>query len=140
MTKKQKFTAWFLIIMSYVSTYGAALSASYIYLAKDIVKSESFKGGGFLYFVVGVIVVTFVVSVTKLINKMKANGFKTLFKSLMKIGVLLFLSFFVRYIAHNFEALYKVLGFTIFGLGLGTTFEMIVVTKYKDYIQEVGIL
>lgn len=139
-SKKGKFLTWFLIILSYVFSYGSALVASYFYLAKDHLGSSAGKGGGFFYTVVGIILITLIISTTKLINKMGANVFKTIFKGLMKIGIIFVIKFATSYVSLNFQALTNVLSFTVLGMMLGTITEMIAVQKYGDYIREVGVL
>lgn len=137
MSKLSKFKAWTLIAISYIFSYGATLVSAYHYLAKD---QLSGKGGGFFYTVVGITLILAIVSINRLINKMDANTFKSIFKGLMKIGIVFILMFAATFISVNFNELSKVLMFTMFGLALGTLIEVLAVHKYGDYIREVGVL
>lgn len=137
MSKLSKFKAWTLIALSYVFSYGATLVSAYHYLAKDQISG---KGGGFFYTVVGITLILAIVSINRLLNKMDANTFKSIFKGLMKIGIVFVLMFVATFISVNFDELSKVLMFTMFGLALGTLVEVLAVHKYGDYIREVGVL
>lgn len=140
MSKRHKIYTWLLITLSYVFSYGSTLVASYHYLAKDLIKESSIKGGGFFFAITGITLITAIVSLTKLINRMKANVFKSIFKGLMKVGIIFIIKFTVTYVSVNFEALSSVLMFTIFGMILGTSVEAYTVHKYGDYVREVGVL
>lgn len=139
MTKRQKFKVWFLIALSYVFNFGTPFAAAYVYLAKDNV-SKLPKGGAFFFIVGGIIAITFFVSVMKLINKMKANTFKSIFKGLVKVCIIIGIQFSLKYVTYNFIELLKVFNITIIGMVLGTLVETYVVSKYNDYVREVEIL
>lgn len=136
---KKVFLVWFLIVISYLFKFGTALIASYHYLAKDVIRESNVKGGVFYYTIVSIILLTLFVSVTKLINRMKANTFKSLFRGFTHISMVYFVMLISEYINANVKALTSVLQFTILGMLLGIVIEAVVVGKFKDYIREVGI-
>lgn len=140
MTIKQKMFAWLLIALSYISSFATPLVASYFYLAKDKLAEEAGKGGAFFYIFVSIVFMVLVISLTKLVNKMKANVFKSIFKTFIKLSIVVFLMFMTSYVSYNFAALQKVLGFTVGGMALGSAFEIWAVAKYGKYFGEVGVL
>ena len=140
MTKKQKLLAWSLIILSYVFSYGTALAAAYHYLAKETLAKEGGKGGAVFYLFVGVLSLVLVISVNRLIHKMKANTFKSLFRGITKVGFIFVVKLGLMYANVNAAALINVMDFTLLGMVLGIVTEMFVVHKYNAYIREVGIL
>lgn len=140
MTKKSKIFAWVLIILSYVATFGIPLTAAYHYLAKETIAKEAGVGGALFWIVTAIISLAAVISINKLINKMKANTFKSLFKGLTKIGFIYLLKMMLMFTTINVQNLDKVIDFSIMGLVIGTLIQVFAVTKYNEYIREVGIL
>lgn len=140
MTKKSKIFAWALIILSYVVTFGIPLTASYHYLAKETIAKDAGVGGAIFWIVTSIISLAAVISINKLINKMKANTFKSLFKGLSKIGFIYLLKMMLMFTTVNVQNLDKVIDFSIIGLVIGTLIQVFAVTKYNEYIREVGIL
>lgn len=140
MTIKKKLLAWLLVALSYAFKFLTPLIAGYHYLAKDVIAREAGKGGAFWYFFVSILVTVFFISMFKLVNKMKANFFKSMFRGLVNIGVVVFLMILTNYISYNFSALNKVLGFTVSGVAVGTLFEVAAVSFYGQYFREAGVL
>lgn len=139
LTAKKKLLVWLLIVIAYVLKFGTALVAGWHYLAKDIVRESNVKGGIFYYTFIGVVVFALFISILKLINKMKANAFKTLFKGFTSIAVVYTILLLAVFINTNVLALTKVLQITISGMFLGTILEAYIVWKFNNYIREVGI-
>ena len=140
MTKKSKIFAWSLIILSYVATFGIPLAAAYNYLARETIAKEAGVGGALFWIITSIISLAAVISINKLINKMKANTFKSLFKGLTKIGFIYLLKMMLMFTTVNVQNLDKVIDFSIMGLVIGTLIQVFVVSKYNEYIREVGIL
>lgn len=140
MTKKSKFFAWTLIVLSYVATFGIPLAAAYKYLAQDTIAKEAGVGGAVFWIVVSIISLGLVISVNKLVNKMKANTFKSLFKAITKIGFVYVLKMMLIFTSVNVANLNKVIDFAIMGMVIGAILEVWAVSRYTEYIREVGIL
>lgn len=139
LTLKQKILAWLLIIGSYVFTYLTPMMASYFYLAVDKVE-EAGKGGIAFWMVVSISSVFAIVALNRMINKTKANMFKSFFKGMARIGFIALMAFLVKYVNFNLANVLSVIYVSIGGSVVGVLLEMWAVGKYKNYIREVGVL
>lgn len=139
LTIKQKIAAWSLIIGSYVFTYLTPMVASYYLLAEEKVE-EAGKGGAFFWMMMSISAVFAIVAIHRMVNRTKANMFKSFFKGFSRIGFIALMAFLLRYINFNLAAILDVIWITIGGSVIGLLLEMTAVGKYKEYIREVGVL
>lgn len=139
LTIKQKILAWVLIIGSYIFTYLTPMVASYYLLAEEQVE-EAGKGGAFFWMVISISSVFAIVAIHRMVNRTKANMFKSFFKGLARIGFITLMAFLLRYVNFNLGAILNVIWITIGGSVIGVLLEMTAVGKYRDYIREVGVL
>lgn len=135
---KDKIISWFLIALHYGFIFVTPMIAAYFYLAKDTLDKAG-KGGLLYFLIVGLAGGGLAIALLKLINKQKANGFKTIFRMGIKIGLMFGILNMVKYINVNLAALDKVLWITLGGFIVGSIIEFIAVSKYRDYIREVGV-
>lgn len=139
-SSKQKFAAWTLVILSYIFNYITPMVAAYFLLAEEKITEASSSKGGLAFW----LVVTFagagaMFAVRRMVNKMKANVFKSFFKNFIKIGFIILMAFVVNYISFNLSQLLTVIWISVGGAVLGTLVEMIAVGKFKHYIREAGV-
>lgn len=135
---KTKFYSWLLIMLSYLATFVTPMIAAYYLLASDVV-SEHTKGGIFYFIVIGIFGGGLAITLTKLINKQKANIFKTIFKLGVKTGLILAFMSMINYISFNLDNLQSVLWIGLSGFILGSIIEAFAVFKYPEYLREVGV-
>lgn len=139
MTLKQKIAAWALIVGSYILTYLTPMVASYYLLAEEKVE-EAGKGGAIFWMVMSVSAVFAIVAINRMVNKTKANMFKSFFKGFSRVGFIMLMAFLIRYVNFNLGAILNVIWITAGGSVIGILLEMWAVGKYKNYIREVGVL
>ena len=135
----KKFWAWFCIVFSYLFTYTTPIVAAYFLLAEQRVRTIEGKSGVVYYFILGVFGLALFIAFTKTVLRMKANLFKSLFKTVFEIGFIMALISAVKYLDLNYDKIITLLCCTLSGFGIGNIFEMIAVSKYKAYIREVGV-
>jgi uncharacterized membrane protein len=135
---KSKIIAWFLVTLSYLFTFVTPMVAAYYLLAQDKLEEAS-KGGFFYFLIIGVFGGSLIIAFITIINKQKANTIKTIFRFIVKIAILYGVLAFTNYIDYNITALLKVIYIASGGFIVGSLIEMFAVSKYRDYIREVGV-
>jgi hypothetical protein len=130
--------AWLLIALSYVSTFLPTMFAAYYFLAYEKMQ-EAGRGGLGYFIVVGVMGTALLFAIIKTVNAMRPNMFKSMFRTAVKVAIVLALLGTVRYIDFKLEELIKVIYVTLGGFTLGSLFELLAVGLFGDYIREVGV-
>lgn len=130
--------AWMLIIASYLSSFGIPLVGAYFFLAIEKVE-EAGRGGIFYLIILTVFIIVMFITLVKAVNEMEANLFKSIFRTAIRIVIIIGFIAFIQFIDLNegkiISFIYTVLG----GMTLGSIFEIIVVSLYGDYVREVGV-
>lgn len=133
----KNFKAWVLIILSYITTFVTPMVAAYFLLAIEKVE-EVGRGGAFYFTIVSIIGVVMVITLTKAVNGMKANLFKSIFKIALKVAIILAIINSIKYVDLNMDKLLSFLYICLAGITVGSLLEIIAVYLYSDYIREVG--
>lgn len=133
-----KVKAWLLIILTYIFTFLTPVLAAFFLLADDVYKSES-KGGFLFYLILTIVAVVFATYITRVVNKQKANHFKTIFKAGLFYGIMWLMLSLLDYVTFNIERLDLVIYISMVGYFLGALTKSLAVHRYYDYVRELGV-
>lgn len=132
------FKTWVLIVLSYMFTFIPPVIAAYFFLAVEKVE-EMGKGGAFYYTIISIVGIVMIITLTKAVNNMRANLFKSIFKIALKVSILLGAVGMIKYIDFNMVNLIYFFYVSLGGVVIGSLLEIIAVWFYSDYIREVGV-
>ena len=127
---------WLGIIFDYLFKFGTPLGVAYW---KFAVYKEG-VGGSIWYFILGIVFISFYVTMARSIKKQKASRTKTVFKAFLNSMTGLALYFIVYYIGANFTELVWVVLAWIGGYFIGSVIEFFVIGIDKEYIQGLEVI
>jgi ABC-type uncharacterized transport system fused permease/ATPase subunit len=133
-----KIKALALVILSYMSTYLTPVIAAFFILADGAWKGEQKWNLIFLLFVM-IVFIAFAIKVATVVNKQKANHFKTLFQGGIFMGFMWLIMGIIDYMTFNMLQIQQVLWITVLGYAGGMLFKTLAIQKYKDFIRELGV-
>ena len=133
---RSKVVVWTGVTLSYLFTFLAPILSAYFLLAKD----KTAHKGGFLYFsIVLIFGIGAIVALRKLIKKQDANLFKTIFRWIIKMIILVAFMLLFKYIDYNLEALSMVLYTVVGSFFIAFLIESYLVLNYRDYVRKIGV-
>lgn len=131
---------WVLMIGYYVAGFGGPAVAIYINHKEEIEASAGGIGGGFMYFLLGVLGITFVKTMRFKINKMDSTATKIVFSGTVTLGTLYVLTEMVDWISANFETLGVTMMWIMISQVAAVVIGLLAAKVDKDYLKEVNII